>query len=195
MHARVISETDARKGLFGHWCAQPERPFWRMHATDFWATGARKVWGKSRMRATWIPDARHPSSLAFITCNSKLLPLLEGLCDSNQCRFEFLVFWVFAGRSIDYQKYHLLQLLYVQPERCCTHILCLSLNAEVHKLVEWIQQIFALLAQCWCNPAGMNIIKHVCGLLPVSHHPHGHSTITTPSWQTSCHYARHPPPA
>jgi len=27
MHARVISETDAHNGLFGHQCAQPERPF------------------------------------------------------------------------------------------------------------------------------------------------------------------------
>jgi len=35
--------------------------------------------------------------IAFITCNSNLVPLLEGLCSSNQCRFEFLVFWVFAG--------------------------------------------------------------------------------------------------
>ena len=28
--------------------------------TDFWATDARKVWGKSWMRATYIPDARNP---------------------------------------------------------------------------------------------------------------------------------------
>jgi len=27
MHARDISETDARKGRFGHQCMQPERPF------------------------------------------------------------------------------------------------------------------------------------------------------------------------
>jgi len=56
MHARVISETDARKGLWEHRCAQPERPwFWRMHATDFWTTDARKVWSKSWMRTTYIP--------------------------------------------------------------------------------------------------------------------------------------------
>jgi len=60
MHARVIPETDARKSLFLHRCAQPERPFWQMHATDFWATDARKVWGKSRMHAIYIPDARNP---------------------------------------------------------------------------------------------------------------------------------------
>jgi len=59
MHARVISETEARKGLFGR-CAQPERSFWRMCATDFWATDARKVWGKSRMRTTYIPDVGIP---------------------------------------------------------------------------------------------------------------------------------------
>jgi len=63
MHARVISEMDARKGLLEHWCAQPQRPFWRMHATDFLATDTRKVWAKSRMRATYIPDARNPSNL------------------------------------------------------------------------------------------------------------------------------------
>ena len=55
-HARVVSATDTRKGLFEHWCAQLERPFWRIHAMDFWATDTRKVWGKSRMRATYIPE-------------------------------------------------------------------------------------------------------------------------------------------
>ena len=35
--------------------------------------------------------------IAFITCKSSLIPLLEGLCTSNLCRFEFSVFWVFAG--------------------------------------------------------------------------------------------------
>jgi len=59
MHARVISETDARKGPFVYQCAQPERPCWRMHATDFWVTDARKVWGKSRMRTTYNSDARN----------------------------------------------------------------------------------------------------------------------------------------
>jgi len=31
-------------------------------AHNFWANDARKVWGKSRMRATYIPDARNPFS-------------------------------------------------------------------------------------------------------------------------------------
>ena len=35
--------------------------------------------------------------IAFITCNSSLGPLLEGLCSSNPCRFEFSIFWVVAG--------------------------------------------------------------------------------------------------
>ena len=30
--------------------------------------------------------------IAFITCKSSLVPLLEGLCTSNPCRFEFSVF-------------------------------------------------------------------------------------------------------
>ena len=34
--------------------------------------------------------------IAFITCKSSLVPLLEGLCTSNPCRFEFSVIWVFA---------------------------------------------------------------------------------------------------
>jgi len=38
-----------------------------MHATDFWATDARKVWGKSRVRAAYIPDARNPSNHQPIT--------------------------------------------------------------------------------------------------------------------------------
>jgi len=39
----------------------------------------------------------HWLMIAFITCNSNLVPLLEGLCISNPCRFEFSVFWIFAG--------------------------------------------------------------------------------------------------
>ena len=39
---------------------QPETLFSRMCATDIWATDACKVWGKYRMRATYIPDARNP---------------------------------------------------------------------------------------------------------------------------------------
>jgi len=35
--------------------------------------------------------------IAFITCNSSLVPLLEGLCISNSCKFGFSVFGVFAG--------------------------------------------------------------------------------------------------
>jgi len=80
MHVRVISEVDARKGRFasGHLCAHPERPFWRIHATDFWATDTRKVWGKSRMHATYIPDARNPFNLAYTAdlCTA-LAPLLS----------------------------------------------------------------------------------------------------------------------
>jgi len=38
--------------------------------------------------------------IAFITCKSSLVPLLDGLCTSNPCRFEFSVFWVFAGRLL-----------------------------------------------------------------------------------------------
>jgi len=34
--------------------------------------------------------------ITFITFKSHLVPLLEGLCGSNPCRFEFSVFWVFA---------------------------------------------------------------------------------------------------
>ena len=40
----------------------PEEPFRQIHAMDFWATDTRKVWGKSRMCATYIPDARNPSN-------------------------------------------------------------------------------------------------------------------------------------
>jgi len=59
MHARVISETDARKGRFGHQCAQPERPFWRMHATDFW----------ERIRARYVanPGCTQPTSWMHAT--------------------------------------------------------------------------------------------------------------------------------
>ena len=35
--------------------------------------------------------------IALITCNSKLVTLLKGLCSSNPCRFEFSIFGVFAG--------------------------------------------------------------------------------------------------
>ena len=35
--------------------------------------------------------------VAFITWNSNLVPLLEGLCSSNPCKFDFSGFGVFAG--------------------------------------------------------------------------------------------------
>ena len=41
----------------------------------------------------------HWLMIAFNTRNSNLGPLLEGLCSSNPCRFEFSVFWVFAGSN------------------------------------------------------------------------------------------------
>jgi len=40
-------------------------------------------------------------TIAVITCNSNLEPLLEGLCSLNSCRFEFLVFWIFCWNRID----------------------------------------------------------------------------------------------
>jgi len=30
-------------------------------------------------------------TIAFVTCNSNLVPLLEGLCSSNPCRFELWI--------------------------------------------------------------------------------------------------------
>jgi len=39
----------------------------------------------------------HWLMIAFITWNITLELLLEGLCSSNPCRFEFSVIWVFAG--------------------------------------------------------------------------------------------------
>ena len=39
---------------------------------------------------------------AFITWNSNLVPLLEGLCSSNPCRFEFSIFfWGFCRNRTD----------------------------------------------------------------------------------------------
>jgi len=32
-----------------------------------------------------------------MTCNSNLVPLLDGLCSLNPCRVQFWDFWVFAG--------------------------------------------------------------------------------------------------
>jgi len=77
MHARVISETDARKGRFGHRCAQPERQFSRIHATDFWATDTNKVWGKSQIHATYIPDARNPFDPARCVVRNAVAAILR----------------------------------------------------------------------------------------------------------------------
>ena len=40
---------------------------------------------------------KHWLMIAFIIWNSNAVPLLEGRCTSNPCRFEFSVFWIFAG--------------------------------------------------------------------------------------------------
>ena len=39
--------------------------------------------------------------IAFITCNSSLVPLLEGLCSSNPCRFDFSFFISFCRNRTD----------------------------------------------------------------------------------------------
>jgi len=38
--------------------------------------------------------------ITFITCNSNLVPLLEGVCSSNPCSIEFSIFWVFDLRHL-----------------------------------------------------------------------------------------------
>ena len=37
--------------------------------------------------------------IAFVTCNSSLVLLLEGLCSSNQCIFEISFFFEFLPES------------------------------------------------------------------------------------------------
>jgi len=56
-----------------------------MHATDFWAADARKVLGKSRMRATYIPDARNPFNRQWIQTIYNICGLTNilGLASSN----------------------------------------------------------------------------------------------------------------
>jgi len=58
MHARVISETDARKDLFFSTTLRKQKGYFDgcTQRTFQWATDARKVWGKSQMHATYIPD-------------------------------------------------------------------------------------------------------------------------------------------
>ena len=46
---------------------------------------------------SWQQTCSHWLIIAFITFNSNLVPLLEGLCSSNPCRFEFSIFGLFAG--------------------------------------------------------------------------------------------------
>jgi len=57
---QLLKKWSLWKRTKGNWCTQPERPFWRMYATVFWATDLSKVWSKSRMRATYIVDVRNP---------------------------------------------------------------------------------------------------------------------------------------
>ena len=84
MHARVISDMDDS-------CAQPERSFWRIHATDIWATDAHKVWGKSQMRATYIPDVHNPFNLAA-RHSSPVWPFTSIISPETSCTFRAL--WV-----------------------------------------------------------------------------------------------------
>jgi len=41
----------------------------------------------------------HWLMIAFVTWISNLVPLLEGLCSSNPCRFKFSIFKLFAGNE------------------------------------------------------------------------------------------------
>ena len=60
---------------------------------------------------------------AFITCYSNLVPLLEGLCSSNLCRFEFSIFGVFAGiepttSGLTVPRSDQLSWFYIVPDTC-----------------------------------------------------------------------------
>ena len=46
-----------------------------------------------------LPKVKLCFMIAFITWNSNLVPLLEGQCRSNPCRFEFSGFWGFCRMS------------------------------------------------------------------------------------------------
>ena len=67
--------------------------------------GRRKEGGVSKSGSLHVmhPCCRSGLSfhvlIAFTTWNSNLIPLFESLCSSNPCRFEFSVFWVFAGNK------------------------------------------------------------------------------------------------
>jgi len=57
MHAKVCLGTDARNQKGHH---DDFDLFNQEHATEFGTTDVRRVWGKSRMRATYTPDACNP---------------------------------------------------------------------------------------------------------------------------------------
>jgi len=59
--------------------------------------------------------ATHWFMIAFITWNSNLVPLLEGLCTSNPYRFEFSGFEVFAGNTLPRTSCHKSQVLEICP--------------------------------------------------------------------------------
>ena len=68
-----------------------ERPTCRTIDNNWTEKNWMRVWQLyTYATMTWL-------MIAFITCKSSLVPLLEGLCTSNPCRFEFSVIWVFAG--------------------------------------------------------------------------------------------------
>ena len=71
-----------------------------MHASFSEILGATKIYqdghkfAKSERKI--YKKRKFDLMVAFITWNSNLVPLLEGLCSSNPCRFESSVFWVLA---------------------------------------------------------------------------------------------------
>jgi len=65
---------------------------------EFWMR--LPLWRAKRRRKCCAISRGDWLMIAFITCNSNLVPLLEGLCSSNPCRFEFSIFWVFAGSDL-----------------------------------------------------------------------------------------------
>ena len=61
---------------------------WLIHSWGMTHSSTRHQWF---IREAWFI---HWLIIAFITCNSNLVPLLQGLCTSNPCRFEISIFWV-----------------------------------------------------------------------------------------------------
>ena len=123
----VIFHWNVGKETFELWALNFETAFENVTPSGIGCTSklARLTAAKKRI---WARQTREASMMiiAFITWNSNLVPLIEGLCNSNSYRFEFLVLCGIKPTTLGLTVPRSDQLSYVDSSGSQMTLLCVA---------------------------------------------------------------------